>query len=235
MGKKLSPRDEIFVREYLVDLDAQRAALAAGYSATVARTKAYLWVSNSKLKPLVYAAVQAAYQKRAEKLEVSAEWVLQRWIEIASADPNELIQYRRGCCRHCWGRSHAYQWTPAEYEAAAAEAKRLKKSAPKRIGGVDYDRTRPANPACPECRGEGIRRVYVPDTRTLTPEQRRLYAGVKLGKDGLQVLMRDQDAALENIARHLGMFKDKIELSGSIKTRTDEELNDRLAQLLGKA
>lgn len=37
------------------------------------------------------------------------------------------------------------------------------------------------------------------------------------------------------LARHLGMLKDKVEHSGTIKSRTDEELNERLAQLLGKA
>jgi phage terminase small subunit len=42
-------------------------------------------------------------------------------------------------------------------------------------------------------------------------------------------------AAWTQLGRHLGMFKDKVEHSGSIKSRTDEELNERLSQLLGKA
>jgi phage terminase small subunit len=38
--KPLDAREQRFVDEYLIDLDPRRAALAAGYSATMARTKA---------------------------------------------------------------------------------------------------------------------------------------------------------------------------------------------------
>lgn len=34
---------------------------------------------------------------------------------------------------------------------------------------------------------------------------------MKQTKDGVQVLMRDQDKAIELIGRHLAMFKDKVE------------------------
>ncbi|MFA7327353.1 MAG: terminase small subunit [Candidatus Kapaibacterium sp.] len=38
------------------------------------------------------------------------------------------------------------------------------------------------------------------------------------GRDGLKVKLHDKRAALVDIGRHLGMFKDKIEHSGEIKT-----------------
>ena len=53
------------------------------------------------------------------------------------------------------------------------------------------------------------------DTRHLSEGARRLYAGIKVTKDGIEIKMRDQDAALVNIAKHLGMFVNKHEQSGS--------------------
>lgn len=35
-----------------------------------------------------------------------------------------------------------------------------------------------------------------------------LYRGIQQSKEGLRVILADQDKALENVARHLGMFKD---------------------------
>jgi phage terminase small subunit len=183
--KRLDAREQRFVEEYLIDLDTERAALAAGYSASVAKSKAYQWVSNGKVKAHVYDAVRAGQKARGDQLEVDSKWVLKRWIEIATADPNELIEYRRGPCPECWG-------------------------------GADLGGDGRAEPTCPKCHGEGHGKVFVHDSRKLKGPARRLYAGVQLGKDGLKVLMRDQDAALVNIAKHLGMFKERIEHSGTI-------------------
>ena len=55
--------------------------------------------------------------------------------------------------------------------------------------------------------------MHVHDTRRLQGAARRLYAGLKQSKDGLQVLMADREKALENVARHLGMFNDKLEVN----------------------
>lgn len=70
------------------------------------------------------------------------------------------------------------------------------------------------NQECPECQGRGRGHVLLSDTRDLSSHAAKLYAGVKLGRDGIQVLMRDQDSALVNIARHLGMFPSKVEVTG---------------------
>ncbi|MDL2401582.1 terminase small subunit [Rhizobium mayense] len=52
LEERLTHREIRFVREYLIDLDPKRAAIEAGYSKTVAASKAYQWVSNGKVKPL---------------------------------------------------------------------------------------------------------------------------------------------------------------------------------------
>jgi phage terminase small subunit len=74
--KPLDAREQIFVGEYLIDLNPERAAIAAGYSKTVARTKAYSWVGNSRLKPHVYQAVRDAEAARLEKLRIKADEVV---------------------------------------------------------------------------------------------------------------------------------------------------------------
>ena len=77
------------------------------------------------------------------------------------------------------------------------------------------------------------------DTRKLRGSARRLYAGVQKTKEGLKIVTRDQDAALTNIARYLGMMVDKKEISGpgggplAMATLTAEDLTDeQLAAIL---
>lgn len=218
---KLSARDKRFVDEYLIDLSPERAALAAGYSATVARTKAYMWVSNGKVKPLVYQAIMAGMEKRSERTKITQDMVLQRYWMIATANPNELTQLRRTCCRHCYGIDHAFQWKDeAEFENAKAReamAAKQEERPPRDItdeGGYGFDSSLSPHAKCPECHGDGHLSTYFQDTRNLSPAALALFAGVKQSKEGLEVKMHDQKAALDQIARHLGMFNDKLTLKG---------------------
>lgn len=216
---RLNARDKRFVDEYIIDLDPQRAAVAAGYSATVARTKAYLWVSNSKTKPLVYEAVQKAMEKRSERTKITADMVLQRYWAIATADANEIMQVRRLCCRHCYGKDHLYQWIDeAEYERVCREVEEdagdKEPQYPSDDGGYDFNPTLSPHAKCPKCFGEGRVDAFFQDTRNLSPAAKMLYAGVKLTQNGMEVKTHDQQAALNQIARHLGMFNDKIMLQG---------------------
>ena len=52
------------------------------------------------------------------------------------------------------------------------------------------------------------------DTRLVPASGRVLYAGAKQTKDGLEIKLHDQAKALENVARHLGMFVDRHEVGG---------------------
>ena len=211
-AKGLTPKQQRFVDEYLIDLNATQAAIRAGYSAKTAYSAGQRLLKDVE----VAAAIAKRRAEVSDAAKVDAAWVLRQWAAVAAADPNELVQYRRECCRHCWGVGNAYQWTPAELKRARAQAKAAKAPAPDASGGIDFDRRREPNPGCPECNGDGHGRMIVADTRKLAPHVRRLYAGMRLGKDGLQVLMRDQDAAVANIARHLGMFQDRLKVEGSI-------------------
>jgi phage terminase small subunit len=143
--------------------------------------------------------------------------VLRRWLEIANADVNELVQLRRCACRHCHGIDHEYQWTEFEFRKACEEhdKKRQKAEArgrefdadpPDDRGGFGFDPEREPDPDCPVCFGKGEEVVHIEDTRYLRGPAKHLYGGVKQTKYGVEVQIYDKMDALNQIARHLGMF-----------------------------
>ena len=217
---KLSARDKRFVDEYLIDLSPERAALAAGYSATVARTKAYMWVSNGKVKPLVYAAILAGMEKRSERTKITQDMVLQRYWMIATANPNELTQLRRTCCRHCYGIDHAFQWKDeAEYQRVCAEIKAdapegKEPQLPNDKGGYGFDERADPVAGCPNCHGEGHMVTHIHDTRFLSEGARMLYAGFEITQNGMKVKIHDQKDILQLLMRHMGMLDPKLTLKG---------------------
>lgn len=214
---KLTPKQAAFVNEYLIDLNATQAAIRAGYATGSADvTGARLLVNAS-----VMSAIQKRQKERSERTEITQDMVLNRWWKIATADPNELISYRRVCCRHCFGQGHEYQWIDeAEYERAVDHAHAFAKESgtapeiPSDAGGFGFDPSLRPHPKCPKCKGEGHGEVFAQDTRFVGEEAKALYAGVKITKEGLEIKMQDQGKAMENVARHLGMFNDKLTLKG---------------------
>lgn len=220
----LPPRRALFVLEYLKDLSAKNAAIRAGYSVDSAERRG----SEVMADPEVRAAIDEALRERTQAVKIEAEDVLRRLLQIADADPNDLVQYRRTCCRHCWGQGFGYQRTQREMDRDRAqhladEEKRQREDGEaykprpfSEAGGVGYRANREPNAECPECFGEGIGEVFVKDTRLLAAEPRALYAGVKRTKDGIEIKTHDKRAVLELIGRHLGMFKDKVEVSGEL-------------------
>lgn len=89
----LSNKDQRFADEYLVDLDPYRAAIEAGYSETMARTKAYCWVSNSKsnTKPHVFAYIQQKIAERSKRTEIDQDRVLQEYARLAFLDARKFF------------------------------------------------------------------------------------------------------------------------------------------------
>lgn len=68
----LTPKQSLFVREYLVDLNATQAAIRAGYSEKTAGQ-----IGEQNLKKLeIKQAVSEAVQERAKKVDITAEYVL---------------------------------------------------------------------------------------------------------------------------------------------------------------
>ena len=212
----LTPRQERFIQEYLVDLNGTQAAIRAGYSEHTATAIAWELLRN----PEVEAAIAEAQTKRGEKAESH------RIRRVRSAGPRSP-QPTRTNWSNTAGR-HAdiatvrialsFQWkTPRGVAprpvAAAADAE---EQAPSDAGGYGYSAKAPIDPNCPECHGDGVGHTVAADTRTLSPQARMLYAGVKQTREGLEIKMHDQQKALENAARHLGMFQDKLEVTSKL-------------------
>ena len=74
-------------------------------------------------------------------------------------------------------------------------------------------------------------RVLIKDSAEFTEMQARAIGGIKQGKFGIEVKLNDKLKALELLGRHLGMFKDKLEVSGLEEEK--KKLGDILEQLRG--
>lgn len=79
MAKRLPPKHERFVKEYLVDLNATKAAERAGYSVKTAKSQGSRLLTNVD----VQAAIQKGQEKIGERAGVNAEWVISSLKEVA--------------------------------------------------------------------------------------------------------------------------------------------------------
>jgi phage terminase small subunit len=95
MAKKLTKKQEVFVAEYLIDLNATRAAKSAGYSEKGAD------VTGSKLlvNPKVAEAIEKKQGKRLEKLEITAEKVLQELALLGFSNMQDYVNCGDGAIR----------------------------------------------------------------------------------------------------------------------------------------
>lgn len=84
---KLSPKLKRFCDEYLVDNNGKRAAIAAGYSKKTAEVCASKMLRIPKLA--AYIAQKTA--KKCEKLEITAERVMQEIAKLAFYDVRKLV------------------------------------------------------------------------------------------------------------------------------------------------
>ena len=195
----LTPQQADFVLEYLKDKNASQAAVRAGYSDPSTGRQLIA-------KDHIARAIKRQLCAAAERALISTDQVIARMWGIATLDVNELVEYRRTCCRHCWGKNHGYQWTEEQYNEARMHAEESEEELPDIAGGFGYRSHRPPHPECPECNGEGYGNVHMHDTRRLSLAARMAYDGVKVTKEGVQVLIADRSKMLENVAKHLGIF-----------------------------
>jgi phage terminase small subunit len=90
MTVKLTPKQQRFVEEYLIDLNATQAAIRAGYSRNSARQ-----IGDENLsKPGIADAVAKAKRERSEATKVDAEWVLKQAVEVHQRVMQEIKPVR---------------------------------------------------------------------------------------------------------------------------------------------
>lgn len=172
-GFGLNDRERLFVPEYLADetRNATAAAECAGY-------KRVAGLHSTTTRLLGRAKVAAAIEKGRAEIEraimLNAEAIRKLWADVATADPNELIQQRIGACRFCHGVEHQFQWkTPREFEEGyiaacfdmwpgkgedattqrdlALDRAITDPRLPSDAGGYGYRITADPAPECPEC------------------------------------------------------------------------------------
>ncbi len=81
-------RRELFAREYVIDLNGTRAAIAAGYSPNGANSKAAQLLATVRVQK----RVEELLAKRASKLEIKADRVLEELAKLAFLDPRKFYR-----------------------------------------------------------------------------------------------------------------------------------------------
>ena len=155
----LTPKQERFVEEYLVDLNATQAAIRAGYSPRTADRQGPRLLGNAG----VQAAIAAGRDRLSHTTGITQERVLAEYAKLAFVDPRKLF------------REDGRPVPIPELDDDTAAA----------VAGVEVSE---------EFEGKGEARQFVGYTR--------------------KVKLVDKKGALDSIARHLGMFVDRTELSG---------------------
>lgn len=90
--KKLTAKEQRFVEEYLIDLNATQAYKRAGYKASSddsAGVSAFRLLRKAKVQE----AVQDARAKRSERTQIDADWVIKRLAAIANADITRVSEW----------------------------------------------------------------------------------------------------------------------------------------------
>ena len=87
MARKLTDKQQRFVEEYLIDLNATQAAIRAGYSSRTADSQAVQLLRKTQVQE----AIAAGKQERSEKTAIDATYVLNRLIEIDQMDVLDIM------------------------------------------------------------------------------------------------------------------------------------------------
>lgn len=198
--------------------EAYRLAGYEGQGAT-ANSNASRMLRNAR----VYRAISYFRNQYQKRYTADLDLLVSQLMAIVQADPNQLAQFRRVNCRYCWGENHLYQWRDiAEFDKAAAQASRDGKPEPE-YGGLGFVDNAIPNPDCPKCCGEGTGQLYMADTTLLDGDARQLYAGGKLGKFGVEILLEDKAAARRELIK-LIMATKGSSAGGATDSRNDLEL-----------
>ncbi|PIK75273.1 terminase small subunit [Pseudomonas sp. 382] len=185
----LTPKQQRFVDEYLIDLNGTQAAIRAGYSERTARQIA----DQNMSKLVIKTEIQKRMKSRSERTEITQDMVLRELAKIGFSDIRKVVR---------WGETMV------------------------RMVDSDDDGADDMVPY------HGLALI---DSTEVDDDTAAAIAEVSQGRDGLKVKLHDKKGALVDIGRHLGMFKDKVEMSGPngapllAATLSDDQL-ERLAR-----
>lgn len=92
---KLTPKQQRFVEEYLIDLNATQAAIRAGYSAKNADKIGPELLGKTRVK----AAIDKAMAERSRRTGISQDRVLRELAKIAFVNPTDVINMAEATIR----------------------------------------------------------------------------------------------------------------------------------------
>lgn len=209
----LTAREEAFACEWVATGGSQIAAYRKAYEprATTRDSTLYGEASRVARRPQVAERIRALRDAAAAHSIIRAADLIEDWLAQARADPRELVRLERNNCTRCRGIGHAVQWVDeTEWLAACVYAHDNDKPLPSADGGFGYNPLAEPVEGCPGCHGRGVLTEYIEDSRNLSPEAAKLYAGVEQTTMGIKVKMHDPNKARENLARMMGYFKDGV-------------------------
>lgn len=167
----LTPKQKLFVDEYLIDLNATQAAIRAGYSPNNADK-----IGSELLgKTRVSDAISKAMAERSRRTGINQDRILMELAKIALVNPANVVDFD--------------------------EATILDSALPEDLAAVASVKVK----RFPTKEGEGIER---------------------------EIKFYDKTKALDLAGRHLGMFKDKLEFSGTLEAERTK-LDDLIEQMRG--
>lgn len=167
----LTPKQKLFVDEYLIDLNATQAAIRAGYRPDNAEQMGYQLLR----KTLVSDAISKAMAERSRRTGINQDRILMELAKIALVNPANVVDFD--------------------------EATILDSALPEDLAAVASVKVK----RFPTKEGEGIER---------------------------EIKFYDKTKALDLAGRHLGMFKNKLEVSGTLETERTK-LDDLIEQMRG--
>lgn len=88
---KLTAKQQRFVEEYLIDLNATQAAIRAGYSTKSARDIG----CENLAKPNIRACIDKAMAERSKRTGINADRVLQELARIGFVNPKDIINFNK--------------------------------------------------------------------------------------------------------------------------------------------
>lgn len=71
------------------------------------------------------------------------------------------------------------------------------------------------------------------NTDKLSEANKKVISSIKQGSNGLEIKLNDKLKALELLGKHLGMFKDKLELSGNVNNPYEGLTTEQLLKIAG--
>lgn len=170
MSSSLTPKQERFVKEYLIDLNATQAAIRAGYS----EKTAYSIGHENLSKPEIQAALADARKQLAENSGISPERVLKEFGRLAFLDIRKAFD----------SDGNLIPLHQLDDDTAAA------------ISGLEVER-----------------RVSSGDEEGQSLVESKTH----------KIKLSDKKAALDSIARHLGMFNDKLNVNVTNGPLTEQD------------